>query len=166
MLPPLSGGLHCGMISVSASNPSHCMLRPFSGSLHCGVDRKISPISRSPCSRPDGGLHCGIRHAPDGRRAQYVLPPSDGGLHCGQDNVTPIKVWARCAPAELRRAPLRPDRVVVRRVDSDHMLPPFDGGLHCSIRFVIPPVTAVTRCSRLSTAGSIAASPTAGYSLR
>ena len=61
VLPPLNGGLHCGTISVSASNPSHGMLPPFNGGLHCGP----------PCTSPVPAV-------------ESALPPPSGGLHCGR----------------------------------------------------------------------------------
>src|SRR6266568_7915603 len=66
------------------------------------------------------------------RQHALVLPPINGGLHCGRISIHPWQFMRAGAPAYQRRAPLRPRA---------------------------GPVPAVTTagCSRLSTAGSIAA---------
>jgi hypothetical protein len=134
VLPPSSGGLHCGgscMIGTTGRRP---VLLPFNGGLHCGW--KV----------PGGNPPALYMLPPDLRRAPLRLAQRPAGLH----RQVP-------APAVYRRAPLRQPRRALHDGARLEMLPPSDGGLHCgrhaSLRF-----SGNSRaCSRLSAAGSIAA---------
>jgi hypothetical protein len=130
------------------------------------------------------------------RNSSAVLPPSDGGPYCRDDVLNmiatvdlacsrrpaagsiaaracrrPAASWRPVLPAVRRRAPLRPDRVVVRGVHTNpcsrrstagsiaaarilaescnrcHVLPSLSGGLHCGLtrRKVFGPAG---KCSR------------------
>ncbi len=60
MLPPILGGLHCGL---------------FEGMVPAGPAQVLPPIL--------GGLHCGDIERAVLRSDLPVLPPILGGLHCG-----------------------------------------------------------------------------------
>ena len=84
MLPPLTGGLHCG--NLDPKWISHLWLQvlpPLTGGLHCG-------------SAPSGG-RCTMR---------LLLPPFNGGLHCSQLIANTPFSSPGCAPVVQRRAPL------------------------------------------------------------
>ncbi len=109
------------------------MLSPSSSGLHCGdVDGNIYGDTFLMLPQSSSGLHRGSRIMSGGCSVLVVLPRSGSRPHFGQT---------------LNQVLIGDDRT--------H--PPSSGGLDCGIRFVIPPVTAVTRCSRRSAAGSIAA---------
>ncbi len=132
VLPPLVGGLHCGIIRRYGAHVPHCgapaagrraPLRP-----HGKTD---SPPARRSAPPLVGGLHCG-EISPEGPVfPSDVLPPLVGGLHCG----------TRCTVIPALVGPV---------------LPPLVGGLHCGRR--PRPVGRVgDQCSRRWSAGSIAA---------
>jgi len=112
------------------------VLPPFNGGLHCGADvlpwltRMIDRCSRlsTAGSIAAGSLRFRVQIL------QGVLPPFNGGLHCGSaDRNRSPAVTASGAPAFQRRAPLRQMGHPALRESQLHV------------------------CSRLSTAGSIAA---------
>ena len=148
VLPPVSGGLHCGSTtatSIGAGDSAPAV----HGGLHCGRRRRAPTARQLTCSRrPRRAPLRPVRgsappatpvHAPAVRRRLHcgstasaaawdpMLPPFSGGLHCGRPNVDHAS-WPSGAPAVRRRAPLRrrPGRVSACAV-----LPPFNGGLHC-----------------------------------
>ena len=158
VLPPFSGGLHCGQYADNGPNIHSIVLPPFSGGLHCG-------------SRVGLMMVCRVR----------VLPPFSGGLHCGKEAPRRAGVVVARAPAVQRRAPLRHHWSARASARKDRVLPPFSGGLHCGLGDsfdhylygeVLPPFsgglhcgiattvipTDLASCSRRSAAGSIAAS--------
>jgi len=159
VLPPLNGGLHCGSVSgLSAGmNPVPCsrlstagsiaavrlggfrighrlVLPPLNGGLHCGCRVRLAlDLADQPCSRlSTAGSIAALHTTADGASGSAVLPPLNGGLHCGCG--APID-----KPAE------------------GHVLPPLNGGLHCGSVACIRISSSSGVCSRLSTAGSIAA---------
>ena len=82
VLPPFSGGLHCGSLySVCLSDCGH-MLPPFDGGLHCGGGLTYTADPDHP-RVPAGHRRAPLRHACDRMSVASVLPPFDGGLHCG-----------------------------------------------------------------------------------
>ena len=158
VFPPINGGLHCGCLYVAGQVENDMVFPPINGGLHCGTfaDAKNFKI---------GG----------------VFPPINGGLHCGGCTREGRAPSGRCVPAYQRRAPLRlPGRCARWRV-ARQVFPPINGGLHCgpdiSMAFdrmhsVFPPINGGLHCgnvpagstmnyqgtcSRLSTAGAIAA---------
>ena len=125
-------------------------LRPVQGGRQRAGAAVLPPIN--------GGLHCGSGTLDRYRCAWQVLPPINGGLHCGpQARCPPSRAATARAPAYQRRAPLRHPGGVVLEGDSDWVLPPINGGLHCGVRLRTLRAHGNVRCSRLSTAGSIAA---------
>ena len=159
VLPPFTGGLHCGT-SVPVLRRRDRLLPPFTGGLHCGPSRRGAVQRQIVRLLPPftGGLHCGSAvQWTVACRKRLLLPPFTGGLHCGEGSAT------------------RSDRC-------GRLLPPFTGGLHCGgsalrqssaasadaapavqrrapLRHPDPRHTpAHLGCSRRSTAGSIAAS--------
>jgi len=134
------------------------VLPPFNGGLHCGVSRAQRAVRVVEVLPPfNGGLHCGrgARRAMVGWRD--VLPPFNGGLHCGLGPRPLADLLQHRAPAFQRRAPLRRDGCQGSRGLHGRVLPPFNGGLHCGDSQRWPALALALRCSRLSTAGSIAA---------
>ena len=137
VLPPFNGGLHCGC--------------PQSRVRRRGCDQRAPAFQRRAPLRQDGargsphartvGAPAFQRRAPLRPRTRttrpacrpQVLPPFNGGLHCG-GGLTAARPATHGAPAFQRRAPLRPASTVAGPTSAR-------------------PVT----CSRLSTAGSIAA---------
>ncbi len=104
----------------------------------------------------NGGLHCGVDAFNRYRKTLTVLPPINGGLHCG----TTVGEVAACteggAPAYQRRAPLRhvgPEG----RAAARHRAPAYQRRAPLRQLLVRPAQRAPLECSRLSTAGSIAA---------
>src|SRR5579875_2765363 len=132
VIPPITGGLHCGSISGTmfvhrlARHPAHygraplrqtgagtsppgsqVVIPPITGGLHCG------PVSTSRQSPPcavippiTGGLHCGVTGDASSSATSSVIPPITGGLHCGSGSAA----------------------------TSQHgypVIPPITGGLHC-----------------------------------
>ena len=37
VVPPLTGGLHCGMVGEAATEPTVYVVPPLTGGLHCGA---------------------------------------------------------------------------------------------------------------------------------
>src|SRR5487761_172453 len=157
--PPINGGLHCGIHPIApclyryscapayqrrAPLRQHRRLRPCPVAPGCSRLSTAGSIAAIPamlggrqpgreCSRLStaGSIAActGIRRRTAGT---CVLPPINGGLHCGHrpgDIPAPVVTGA---PAYQRRAPLRP----------------YPGSVAAP---------QVSPCSRLSTAGSIAA---------
>ena len=157
VLPPIKGGLHCGLFSRSmmivmrhAGTPAirrRAPLRPVQGEGRRAPVRAPPPFS--------GGLYCGVIVFQEKTPPYLPLPPSGGRLHCGAHTliVSPVGPFEcsrrstngelHCgakaygvisgnadAPAVRRRAPLRPilQRAWQRRCS---VLPPVNGGLHC-----------------------------------
>ena len=135
VLPPFNGGLHCGMRSTKASGrASAAVLPPFNGGLHCGATGPIGRVSRARwCSRLS--------------TAGSIAASSASAWVAGTAG----------APAFQRRAPLRPPAAVGSAMAHGTVLPPFNGGLHCGLTAPRCRARPVPACSRLSTAGSIAA---------
>ena len=181
VLPPFNGGLHCGMPCRPGTGRQHDRAPAFqrraplrqrsAGTGNPGVARcsrlstagSIAARARRLHRRPgdpvlppfNGGLHCGAR-AGTSRAQACVLPPFNGGLHCGALTAVGSSEWTpTSAPAFQRRAPLRPASPRQSGYGRG-VLPPFNGGLHCG-RIAAPSLRPRPRCSRLSTAGSIAA---------
>ena len=137
VLPPINGGLHCGNVARPACSPSgrRAPADQRRAPLRRERRRRLAAFAGPPVLPPfNGGLHCGhaasTEHAIAARR---VLPPFNGGLHCGS----------------CHRHPRRPEQAQV--------LPPFNGGLHCGTAAAQLVHVRAQRCSRRSTAGSIAA---------
>src|SRR6266581_3914638 len=133
VLPPINGGLHCG---------------PDTGTRRAAWNVVLPPIN--------GGLHCGRVETPAFTPGSWVLPPINGGLHCGLAGRYGPDFQLIRAPAYQRRAPLRP-----REPDAS---PPARPGApayqrRAPLRPHLHPPMAIhaAGCSRLSTAGSIAA---------
>ena len=83
VLPPINGGLHCGVWVAYRSSSIRRVLPPFTGGLHCGgmprIDRAMATMTVFPPFT--GGLHCGDGTT-DGRFiTRQMLPPINGGLH-------------------------------------------------------------------------------------
>ena len=205
VLPPLNGGLHCGVVSCSdcdramAGAPASqrraplrrlpcpappggacpCsrlstagsiaarhgrvlaawVLPPLNGGLHCGGYWLPVCRGRAQVLPPlNGGLHCGIASDRRPRLRSAVLPPLNGGLHCGRSWSAGNAVHHAGAPASQRRAPLRlivaarslASVMVAGAPASQRRAPLRPGGVAAMCAY---------RCSRLSTAGSIAALP-------
>src|SRR5487761_224702 len=109
------------------------VLPPINGGLHCGAHLASAAVASELVLPPiNGGLHCGVSCAVRADPGVPVLPPINGGLHCGLQVRVGLLRFLRGAPAYQRRAPLRLALWYARA----HSLIP---------------------CSRLSTAGSIAA---------
>ena len=67
------------------------MLPPFSGGLHCGRNTStqiLAPTGHAPAVQRR--LHCGINPGTLYGQRWLVLPPSGGGLHC---SVVPAGRW-------------------------------------------------------------------------
>ena len=62
VLPPFTGGLHCGTKQIDQIGTIIAVFPPFDGGLHCGYGPFFSWLPQ----------------------VTVVLPPSDGGLHCGK----------------------------------------------------------------------------------
>ena len=107
------------------------VLPPFNGGLHCGFRPRAWLNESTLCSRLSTAGSIAAGSNLHGFRAGQVLPPFNGGLHCG-------RVRELTLPCPY------------------HVLPPFNGGLHCG-GYKQGGDDDGTRCSRLSTAGSIAA---------
>ena len=85
VLPPFTGGLHCGAASLRTCTAVARVLPPFSGGLHCGSRRGRDAVRPRLVLPPfTGGLHCGGAGRAVQLGTRRVLPPFNGGLHCGQ----------------------------------------------------------------------------------
>ena len=183
VLPPLNGGLHCGTKGKSShrgksysapASQRRAPLRPGQHRTPVGNHLVLPPLN--------GGLHCGPFTRFMLRLEGKVLPPLNGGLHCGRSEFAdvaqyrigcsrlstagsiaaavpkaPLQALRHRAPASQRRAPLRPVTRSASISASVQVLPPLNGGLHCGEDPSLPHQIVIRLCSRLSTAGSIAA---------
>ena len=175
VLPPFTGGLHCGVdaSAVIGTRRRRCSRRSTAGSIAAWLGARCArllgapavqrraPLRRVPGAarrRPDGAPAV-QRRAPLRRVAAAVLPgrrgraPAvTGGLHCGRAGVSD--------PAPMPGAPaftggLHCGKPARPAYGSGPVLPPFNGGLHCG---AVPRIdAAAAKCSRRSPAGSIAA---------
>ena len=159
VLPPFNGGLHCGTGLPVTPVPAVGVLPPFNGGLHCGA------MPASDCGRLRLGAPAFQRRAPlrrhgrGSRTADGCSRLSTAGSIAAAD-LPDLRRIRRGAPAFQRRAPLRHvDAAPGRRLDVQ-VLPPFNGGLHCGASMRGRTGQLDHACSRLSTAGSIAASRT------
>jgi hypothetical protein len=115
MLPPFSGGLHCGYCCAPAT----------------GVMVTCTPrrLRRAPLRLAPPGIPCSF---------DLEVPPSQCGLDCG-NGYPAYEVCTMCSlPVVPRRAPLRR---VLDDCDGDPsvlVLPPIEYGLHCGQQ---PPTT-------------------------
>ncbi len=182
VLPPFNGGLHCGpswrfrvlrRCSRAPAFQRRAPLRPCSPATRASGGPCAPAFQRRAPLRPVLVTEC---DSFPGR----VLPPFNGGLHCGPMRQRWRGAAAQCAPAFQRRAPLRPAsrpgagagrpsapafqrRAPLRHIGGGEDLPRDPG---CSRLSTAGSIAAdawlgagkpVVRCSRLSTAGSIAA---------
>ena len=147
---PLTASWHPPPLGAPASQ-RRAPLRPADADDEVPADRRGAPASqrRAPLRRhprrtspaastgaPASQRRAPLRPGAAGACAAgigAVLPPLNGGLHCG---------------ARRRQLARYCDRPV---------LPPLNGGLHCGVPLGDGHAAGVSRCSRLSTAGSIAA---------
>src|SRR5579875_1503168 len=134
VIPPITGGLHCGYTKHDGSVEGVEVIPPITGGLHCGKARRL------------------IR-----RRRRSVIPPITGGLHCG-----PVKHQRDRAPRPSSR-PLRAGSIAATGPGGAGtvptvVIPPITGGLHCGavneealaiLRTVIPPITGGLHCGAL-----------------
>jgi predicted lipid-binding transport protein (Tim44 family) len=106
MLPPLSGGLHCGygqdaqLKEIRAGASAVRRRAPLRRGAGAGLD----PLTGSvPVVRRRAPLRRAQEHLADIQQA--ALPALDGGLHCGSiyEFLSHYKIWR--APAVRRRAP-------------------------------------------------------------
>jgi len=159
VLPPFNGGLHCGArtAAIDALTVYGCSRLSTAGSIAAGWPGKRGARSPAPCSRlSTAGSIAAARSRTSCRSAFRCSRLSTAGSIAAR---TPPRsacpaLWG--APAFQRRAPLRPGCFLVA-VATRPVLPPFNGGLHCGMCPTFTPVWTWTGCSRLSTAGSIAA---------
>ncbi len=86
-----------------------------------------------------------------------VLPPINGGLHCGDPSEQPAGPPAKRAPAFQRRAPLRRRRGLVLLALDDGRCSRLSTAGSIAAGFRPGGEAGEVSCSRLSTAGSIAA---------
>ena len=130
LLPPFTGGLHCGSPgatpgqrctrcsrpspagSIAACRPPSCplagprVLPPFTGGLHCGTFALTADLILRGMVLPPftGGLHCGTRlseDCPAGFRCSRRLPAGSIAATPGRFSCRPIRAPA---PAVHRRA--------------------------------------------------------------
>ena len=172
------GGLHCGLLrqARAAGAPAFRGRAPL---------RQCSGRAGWRCSRLSwaGSIAATVTYLHRRQAVRGVLPPFNGGLHCGRRSASrrplaehagapafrtagsiaagtspaPARRRRAGAPAFQRRAPLRRRSPYQRRCRARPVLPPFNGGLHCGSGANVSSDTADNGCSRLSTAGSIAA---------
>ena len=139
VLPPFNGGLHCGEIHSRRTSPR-------------------SPAARAPAFQRRAPLRpSGLPIASPFRPACSRLSTAGSIAAPGHWLIAQYGPLSARAPAFQRRAPLRRSRSRRRADRSQRVLPPFNGGLHCGARDHRRPAGAGSWCSRLSTAGSIAA---------
>ena len=86
VVPPLSGGLHCGWpLAFPPMSSAADVVPPLSGGLHCGMINTCDPIAS----------------------ILLVVPPLSGGLHCGQHQGQERSGEGAGRPTAQRWAPLR-----------------------------------------------------------
>jgi hypothetical protein len=159
VLPPLSGGLHCGQampilrFEQFAGAPAvrrRAPLRPFPGRSDHGNVLVLPPLS--------GGLHCGTPFGTCWFATCSVLPPLSGGPHCGYwlpnaptdppGHTPAVQRWA------LLRLRGRRKHANVSVTPSGVLSPP-SGGLHCGWNDNVWADLGHGACSRRLAAGSI-----------
>ena len=89
MLPLFDGELHCSMSPPSVRGTGVVMVPPFSGGLHCGAHTLIvSPVGPFECPRrsTNGELYSGAKAYGVISAPTRMIPPFSGGLHCGPPN--------------------------------------------------------------------------------
>src|SRR5487761_1579675 len=128
-----AGSIAAPIDAPSAVRKSWCSRLSTAGSIAAAPTTPAVSCGAGVLPPINGGLHCGDpRHARWSPAWPRVLPPINGGLHCGLHRDPTSHRRHLRAPAYQRRAPLRPP---TRR----------------------HPSASRHGCSRLSTAGSIAA---------
>ena len=108
------------------------MLPPFTGGLHCGWTQPRAGASRgTPCSRrsPAGSIAAGSRCTVSSGTIGAPAVPRRAPLRRWRDGL--LAAEAARAPAVHRRAPLRRYSFPADRSRRPRLLPPFPGGLHC-----------------------------------
>src|SRR5579875_3773646 len=114
---PVGHPAHYGAGSIAADGlrgagrPARRVIPPITGGLHCGNVPAATSAGRRPVIPPiTGGLHCGrVDRSPPRRRTWIVIPPTTGGLHCGDQDFT------NEPGAELRSSrPLRAGSIAAR----------------------------------------------------
>ena len=126
-----------GSIAASSRRPCSqwrtvCSRLSTAGSIAARSTPRSASVTSTVFPPINGGLHCGGVTGTSSPSAKTVFPPINGGLHCGTQMPGQGIQFRRGVPAYQRRAPLRPAVMMPAPLRS--------GG-----------------CSRLSTAGSIAA---------
>ena len=104
MLPPVSGGLHCGGLTYPLIQTT-LVLPLFGGGLHCGnvfARIVIQHLWGAPVDKD--GLHCGAYMSWVSLLRRECSRGSTAGLHCGEDHAMETKAGALVLPP-LQRAP-------------------------------------------------------------
>jgi len=111
VIPPTSGGLHCGsswVSGISASvprHPAHQRRAPLRHGVREERGKLLPGSSRPPAA---GSIAAHPPLALDARKVHpQVIPPTSGGLHCGAVRPSPSRILTIC------------------------VIPPTSGGLHC-----------------------------------
>ena len=154
VIPPTSGGLHCGTGVPFRSNSCDCLSSrpPAAGSIAAAASTQVV------------------------LQGTWVIPPTSGGLHCGlvRGGEPPVDLDGH--PAHQRRAPLRHAvQRLAQVVAGRPVIPPTSGGLHCgaissatcmNTDTVIPPTSGGLHCGLAWQAGGpavdIVIPPTSG----
>src|SRR5579875_2127307 len=134
VIPPITGGLHCGHLLVSV------VIR---------AARVIPPIT--------GGLHCGGRDREGYDRDGWRHP-----AHYGRAPLRPGAEWVTSRQSDQSSRPLRAGSIAAaartyRRDGAARVIPPITGGLHCGRDALARAPRNGARSSRPLRAGSIAA---------
>src|SRR6202034_4833604 len=107
------------------------VIPPMTGGLHCGPLSHFEPVETTLVIPPmTGGLHGGNKDAALTGGAGHVIPPMTGGLHCGS---LPTPTWHpghAGHPAHDGRAPLRLHGGAAVKTQHRVVIPPMTGGLH------------------------------------
>jgi len=85
VIPPITGGLHCGTFADDVFVLAVLVIPPITGGLHCGS------VAGQGGTDPFGSHHAHYGRAPlrpvpqllSPSRPGRVIPPITGGLHCG-----------------------------------------------------------------------------------
>src|SRR5579875_245625 len=114
VIPPITGGLHCGTVPAATSAGRRPVIPPITGGLHCGRVDRSPPRRRTWIVIPPttGGLHCGRRLQAEAReRASRSSRPLRAGS-IAATRTSPTSRARSCGhPAHYGRAPLRPELV-------------------------------------------------------
>ena len=134
-----------------------CSRLSTAGSIAAALRRSLSPLA-SPCA-PAFQRRAPLRqiHAPYISSIAARAPAFQRRAPLRPSGLPSRRPSGRRAPAFQRRAPLRQANWLIAQYGSVHVLPPFNGGLHCGASPTAGSRPEQERCSRLSTAGSIAA---------